>query len=245
MPLVNMCKGCWCQMRMPIFIGGPLAIPFRVLGLRRSRMNPNICNLCETMFRRIKRSKQITLPLTVLCADLRGYTAMAETADHAAVAHLLEVFYGHCGAAIWERDGLINKFIGDSVLAMFNFPITLGDHVRLAVEAALDLQRRCTQADRSDQAGEATRLGVGVGIHCGMTAVGDIGESCRDYTAIGPVVNLASRLQGAAQAGQVLVTDAVYASVTDQFPQAQALSLALKGFEKPVRAYLLNPTCAL
>jgi len=83
-------------------------------------------------------------------------------------------------------------------------------------------------------------LGVGIGIHCGITAVGDIGESCRDYTAIGPVVNLAARLQGAAEAGQVLVTDAVYASVADQFPQAQQRSLELKGFEKPVRAYALN-----
>ena len=74
----------------------------------------------------------------------------------------------------------------------------------------------------------------------GMTAVGDIGESCRDYTAIGPVVNLAARLQGAAQAGQVLVTDAVYASVADRFPRAEAQSLALKGIEKPVRAYALS-----
>src|SRR5690349_16667714 len=121
MPQVNRSKGSWTQMHMPIFIGGPLSIPVRILGVRRSRMNPNLCTLCETMFRLIKRSKQIMLPLPVLCADLRGYTAMAETADHAAVARLLEVFYGHCGAAIWERDGLINKFVGDSVLALFNF----------------------------------------------------------------------------------------------------------------------------
>src|SRR3954471_5969026 len=112
-----MCKGCWCQMRAPIFIGGALSIPFRVMGFRRSRMNPNLCNLCETMFRRIKRTKQITLPLTVLCADVRGYTEMSETRDHAAVAGVLEVFYEQCGLAIWERDGIINKFIGDSVLA--------------------------------------------------------------------------------------------------------------------------------
>ena len=165
---------------------------------------------------------------------------MAETADHAALTHLLEVFYGHCGAAIWERDGLINKFIGDSVLALFNFPITSPDHARLAVQAARDLQRRCAEASRSDHAGAATRLGVGVGIHSGIAVVGDIGESCRDYTAVGPVVNLAARLQGAAQAGQVLVTDAVFASVADLVPRAQAQSLALKGLEQPVSAYSLN-----
>ena len=158
---VNMCKGCWAQMHMPIFIGGPLSIPFRILGVRRSRMNPNLCTLCETMFRRIKRSKQITLPLTVLCADLRGYTAMAETADHAAVAYLLEVFYGHCGEAIWERDGLINKFIGDSVLALFNFPITHGDHARLAVEAALDLQPPLQAGEPKQPAGGSDQTGRG------------------------------------------------------------------------------------
>ena len=81
---------------------------------------------------------------------------------------------------------------------------------------------------------------MGVGIYCGITAVGDIGESCRDFTAIGPVVNIASRLQGAAQAGQVLVTEAAYTSIADQFPRAEALSLALKGIEKPVLAYSLN-----
>ena len=80
---------------------------------------------------------------------------MALTADHAAVTQVLEVFYGHCGAAIWERDGLINKFVGDSVLALFNFPITREDHVRLAVEAAVDLQSRCVQAGRSDRPAEA------------------------------------------------------------------------------------------
>ena len=81
---------------------------------------------------------------------------------------------------------------------------------------------------------------MGRGIHCGDTAVGDIGESCRDFTAIGPVVNLASRLQGAAQAGQVLVTEPVYACVAEQFPKAQVLSLTLKGIENPVRAYSLT-----
>jgi class 3 adenylate cyclase len=227
-------------MRAPIFIGGALSIPFRVMGFRRSRMNPNLCNLCETMFRRVKRTKQLALPLTVLCADVRGYTTMSETRTPAAVAGMLEVFYEQCGLAIWERDGIINKFIGDSVLALFNFPITRDDHLPAAVEAAMDLQRRCIEAKRRSAVGAAGDFGIGVGVHSGVTAVGEIGESCRDFTAIGPVVNLASRRQGAARPGEVLVTDTVYAAVADRFPNAEARTLELKGIEKPVQAYALQ-----
>ena len=236
----NICKGCMSQMGVPMYIGGPLSVPFKMLGLRRSRMNPNVCNLCETTFRRVKRVKQITLPLSVLCADVRGYTTMTETRDHAEVTGVLEAFYEVSGKAIWERDGIINKFIGDSVLALFNFPVSREDHVLQSVEAALDLQRRCQQIADPNHGDETHHFGVGVGVHTGPTAVGEIGDSCRDYTAIGQVVNLAARLQGAAAEGEVLVTEAVYSVVADKYPDAPARSLTLKGLEKPVVAYSLQ-----
>ena len=74
------CKGCWQHMRMPIPIRGPLALPLRLFGIKVSRMNPNLCTICETMFTRVKRRKQIVVPATVLFADLRGYTELAQSA---------------------------------------------------------------------------------------------------------------------------------------------------------------------
>ena len=75
------CKGCLQQLHLPIPIHGPLSIPLRIVGLRPSRMNPNMCNLCETMFKHIKKSSQVRVPLTILFADVRGYTTMSELAD--------------------------------------------------------------------------------------------------------------------------------------------------------------------
>jgi len=136
-----MCKGCWQQMHMPIPIRGPLSIPFKLLGIRISRMNPNLCTVCETMFTRVKRKKQVIITATILFADLRGYTNLSQGTDSAEVVRMLHDFYDDCAAAVWERDGIVNKFIGDAGLAIFNFPIMGDDHVRQAVLAAIDLQR--------------------------------------------------------------------------------------------------------
>lgn len=235
-----LCKGCLQQLHLPIAIHGPLSIPFRIVGLRPSRMNPNLCNLCETMFKRIKKSSQVHVPLTILFADVRGYTNLSELLDTPEVIRLLSHFYEQCGEAVWERDGIVNKLIGDAVLAIFNFPIERDSHVENAVLSGLALQERWASL-RSIGGGESQLpIGVGVGIHTGTVAIGEVGEVCRDFTAVGSVVNLASRLQGAARPGEVLVTDPVYERVAKQFPNAPKRVYQLKGLEQPVRAWVLG-----
>jgi hypothetical protein len=81
------------------------------------------------------------IPATVFFADLRGYTNLSQGTDSAEVVGMLHEFYDECAAAVWGRDGIVNKFIGDAVLAIFNFPIMREDHVRQAVLAAIELQR--------------------------------------------------------------------------------------------------------
>lgn len=204
-------------------------------------MHPNLCTLCETQFAKAKKTKQITVRVSVLFADVRGYTTFSEVLENPAIARLLSSFYGRCASVIWERDGLINKLIGDAVLALFNFPLVHEDHVRQAVLSGVELQRACAGIKASlGLSGEELAIGVGVGIHTGDVLLGEVGEFCRDFTAVGPVVNLASRLQGAAEAGEVLVTEEAYREVADLFPAAQARSYHLKGVEHPVRAYSLR-----
>jgi adenylate cyclase len=110
-------------MRMPTPLRGVASLPLRLFGIRPSRMNPNTCTLCELGFTRIMRARQVKVDLTVLFADLRGYTSLSQTLAPDAVSSLLDAFYDECAEAIWEYDGILNKTIGDAVMAVFNFPI--------------------------------------------------------------------------------------------------------------------------
>ncbi|MDP8922961.1 MAG: adenylate/guanylate cyclase domain-containing protein [Chloroflexota bacterium] len=215
---------------------GVLAVPFKLAGVRISRMNPNLCNLCETKFRSVKKAQQVIVPATVLFADVRGYTSLSEEVEAGDVSSMLGEFYDRCSEAIWERDGIVNKLIGDAIIAIYNFPISRQDHVKQAALSGIDLQRRCQAMTRMG----GRDLPVGVGIHAGDVAIGEIGRSLKDFTAIGEVVNLAARLQGASQPGEVLVTEQVYREVERDYPAAERRTCTLKGIAKPVTAYVLR-----
>jgi class 3 adenylate cyclase len=236
----KICKGCWQQMHVPVPLHGVLSMPFRLFGIRPSRMNPNTCTICELMFTKVMKARKITIDATILFADLRGYTSLSQSQSSEAVSGLLDAFYDDCAHAIWERDGLLNKTIGDAVMAIFNFPINQGDHPRQAVLAAQDIQRRWSarrEALREELGLVGAELGVGVGIHCGDLSFGEFGRSHRDLTAIGTVVNLASRAQSAAGAGEILVTQAVYDRAPSELAESRPQRRELKGFEGATTLY--------
>jgi class 3 adenylate cyclase len=241
-PRSTLCKGCWSKFRMPIPIRGAAALPFRVVGVKSSRMNPNLCTLCETMFELLMKTKRIQISATVLFADVRGYTGISENLDSLEVADLLGEFYEMCSAPIWDRDGIVNKLIGDAVFAIFNFPIGRKDHARMAVMSALEILGRCAENNKiaSESGSERNELGVGIGIHTGDVTIGEIGQFCKDFTAIGEVVNVAARLQGAAQPGEVLISEGVLAQVPDLIPEAVGKTYELKGVSRPMHAYSLT-----
>jgi adenylate cyclase len=242
-PQAKICKGCWQQMRLPVPLRGPVAIPFRMFGIRPSRMNPNTCTICELMFTRVMKARNITVDVSVLFVDLRGYTTLAQSLPADALSSLLDAFYDECAAAIWEFDGLLNKTIGDAIMAIFNFPIRHHDHPERAVLAAREVQRRCGSHRELRDANGASlgvgEIGVGIGIDCGEVSFGEFGRSHRDLTAIGTVVNTAARAQSAAEAGQILVTRAVYHRARHQTAERQGREFRLKGFEKPVDLYAI------
>jgi len=236
----RICIGCWQQMHLPVPLRGVLSAPFRAFGIRPSKMNPNTCTICELMFTKVMRARKINIDATVLFADLRGYTSLSQSLSPDAISGLLDTFYDECAGAIWEYDGLLNKTIGDAVMAVFNFPIRSEDHTRRAVRAAREIQRRW-RVEREklvEQLGLAgCDLGVGIGIHSGELSFGEFGRSHRDLTAIGTVVNTASRAQSAAGADQILVTEAVYQRAQSDLAGSQPKAYQLKGFEAPVELY--------
>ena len=126
---------------MPVPLRGVISAPFRAFGVRPSRMNPNTCTICELMFTKVMRARKITIDATIMFADLRGYTSLSQSQSPDAVSSLLDAFYDECANAIWAHDGLLNKTIGDAVMAVFNFPLERADHPRNAVRAARDIQK--------------------------------------------------------------------------------------------------------
>jgi adenylate cyclase len=189
------------------------------------------------MFRTVMRRRNIEVDLAVMFVDLRGYTELSQSVGPQRVTEILNDFYDACAAAIWEHDGMLNKTIGDAVLALFNFPIACADHARRAVLAAQEIRRRCA-ARKSLLGADGAGLGLGIGIHSGLTAFGEFGRLHRDVTAIGNVVNLAARLQEAAAKGEILVTDAVLDKLGGESASAMR-EVRLKGFDDPVRAHLV------
>lgn len=239
----KICKGCWQHMRLPIPLRGPISLPFRAFGIRPSRMNPNTCTICELMFTRVMRARQVTVDVSVLFVDLRGYTTLSQSLPADTVSSLLDAFYDECADAIWQYDGLLNKTVGDAIMAIFNFPISHEDHAARAVLSAQEIQRRW-HARRSLLVGQGVglkgnELGIGIGIDTGETSFGEFGRSHRDLTAIGNVVNTASRAQSAADAGQILVTKAVTDRAAPQIAESECREYDLKGFDKPIELYAI------
>ncbi len=224
---------------MPTVIRGPFSVLFKTFGIKKSKMHPNMCTFCENNFAKIMKQKQIPVSTTILFADIRGYTDLSQQIEGVKLNQLLHQFYDRCSAAIWEKDGIVNKFIGDAVLAVFNFPLIRKEHVQNAVSAAVQLQKDCQHLKEENGLSDFDTLGVGIGIHTGECYMGEVGTTYKDFTAIGPVVNLTSRLQGAAGIGEIMVTEEVFNQVKQQFPDAQNRTLTLKGINSPVKGYVL------
>lgn len=237
----SICLGCWQNLHLPIPLRGPLSVPFRLFGIKPSRMNPNTCTVCEMAFSKVMKARAITIDATVMFADLRGYTALTQSIDQAALMSLLSAFYDECATAIWQYDGLLNKTIGDAVFAIFNFPVRRADHATQAVLAAREIQQRFRQRgeDLMRVTGlreQEAELGVGIGIDSGDTNFGEFGDAHRDLTAIGTVVNRAARAQSAAKSGEILVTSAVRDRTGGMIGGAGS-DHNLKGFQHPVTLF--------
>jgi adenylate cyclase len=235
-----LCKGCWETLKFPVPLRGFASVPFRAVGIRPSRMNPNTCTICETMFERVMKARQIEIDATILFADLRGYTTLSQSQSSGAIASLLDAFYDVCGEAIWERDGIINKTMGDAVLAIFNFPMRRKDHAVQALAAARKIQElwRARREELSHTFGaEVAAIGVGIGLDTGKVNFGEFGRTHHDLTAIGTVVNVASRAQSAAAPDQILITAAVREKAVASLPESDGREYQLKGISEPAKLW--------
>ena len=194
----------------------------RMIGKRPSQQSPQMCSACYTFVAEHHGGAEIEVSL--LFADIRGSTTLAEGMPSAQFRDLMNRFYSTATKVVFDHDGSVDKFVGDELVAMF-YPLLTGErHAARAVEAAEALLRATGHEDAG-----GPWVPIGAGVHTGPAWVGAVGEGARtELTVLGDTVNIAARLAAAAQGGEVLVTtDAASAAGLD--PQLQRRQLELKG----------------
>jgi adenylate cyclase len=175
--------------------------------------------------------------VTVVFCDLRGFTSFTESSEPEEVMAVLREYHESLGTLIFRYEGTLERFLGDGIMIIFNDPIPCADHTERAVRLALDM-RESVDGLAKEWRRKGHTLGFGIGIASGYATLGQIGfEHRREYTAIGSVINLASRLCGEARAGQIVISQRVFGSVESSVEAAPIGELTLKGFNRPIPAY--------
>ena len=164
----------------------------RLLGKRQSDKNPNWCSACFRFMEKHHGGAEIEC--TMLFADVRGSTALAEGTSAGAFHELMERYYNVAASTVFENDGIVDKFVGDELVAMF-FPLLSGDHhPKCGLAAARALLEATGHADP-----DGPWISVGAGVHTGIAWVGAVGDGVHTtITALGDAVNTAARLASAA-----------------------------------------------
>jgi class 3 adenylate cyclase len=177
--------------------------------------------------------------LTVVCCDLRGFTAYAQAHPSPRVLRVLREYYDAVGAVVAEHGATIKDFAGDGVLVLVGAPLAQPDHARVGVEVARKIRIAVRDVVRRAST-EQHRLGVGVGVASGLVTVGVIGSSGRfEYTAVGPAVNLASRLCELAADGEVLLAQSTTAQADCGDALQPRAAVPVKGYTEPVALFNL------
>ena len=176
---------------------------------------------------------------TVVFADLVGFTTFSESADPEHVKHLVDTCFESLGADVRAFGGQVDKIVGDALVALFGAPVAHEDDAERAVRCALQMQQ--TLADLRDR--HELRAELRIGVNTGEVLVGAM-RSGGDYTAIGDVVNTASRLEAAAEPGSVVVGPTTYAATLDAIRYDPLGAIVVKGREEPVEAWIAREPVA-
>lgn len=197
-----------------------------------SRKNPTWCKQCFES----APLGGAEVPTAVLFADIRGFTSHAEALAPEEVARQLNRFYKVAADVLAGHAAVIDKLVGDEVMALWVPGFAGKDYVSRAVDGAEALLRAVGFGGEGE-----SWLPLGLGLDAGTAFVGNVGSgSVKDFTALGDVVNTASRLQGRAKPGEIVMSEAVYAAVADRYPHAQPTTVELKGKSEPVAVRVVD-----
>src|SRR5215813_4546287 len=175
-------------------------------------------------------------PVTVLFADVVGFTSLAERLDPEELRSLMMGCFQALAEEIRHYDGFIEKFIGDAILAVFGAPVAHEDDPERAISAALGMQARLQQLRASVRGSTGDSLTMRIGINTGLVVAGTVGEG-KDYGVVGDTVNVAARLQQAGVPGRVTISEETYRLIRKSFECHPLGAISLKGKTEPIQTF--------
>lgn len=204
-----------------------------LFGRDQSRYNPRYCERCKVF----EHPGGAEVVLTMLFADVRGSTAMAEGMSAREFSQLINRFYKVATQVLIQTDALVDRLMGDEAIGLFLPGFAGPDHPRRAIEAAQELLRLT-----GNRGSKQPWIPVGIGIHTGSAYVGVVGseESTADFTALGDNVNITARLASAANAGEILISEASCVTSKLDLDRLERRRLELKGKSEPFHVRVLS-----
>lgn len=224
-PSAPRCKMCYVP------FGGLGGRFNRARGNGPSRKNPGFCRGCFEA----APLGGAEVDVGILFADVRGFTSMSEKQGPKAMATLMNRFYEMATDALTHEDAIIDKLVGDEVMALFVPGFAGSEYLAKMIAAAEGLLAGVGYGGEDEP-----WLAVGVGLDAGVAYVGNVGSGdVKDFTALGDPVNVAARLQSTARPGQIVMSERVYEFARDRYPDAPAVQLDLKGKSEQVAARIV------
>jgi adenylate cyclase len=176
--------------------------------------------------------------VTALFSDIRRFTAIAEGLPPEQVVQLLNRFFANMTPIVFGHQGLLDKYMGDGLMALFGVPYEDQDAATNAASAAICMQLRVLELNEDLKREGLPEIEIGIGINTGTVTVGYIGSDQRtDYTAIGDAVNLAARLENQAESRQILISRSTLEAIAGQFKTRSFGALTVRGKKEPVQVY--------
>jgi adenylate cyclase len=204
-----------------------------LLGRDQSKYNPRFCQPCE----KFEHPGGAEVPLTMLFADVRGSTTLAEQMSAREFSQLINRFYIVATHVMIQTDAMVDRLMGDEAIGLYIPGFAGPEHPRKAIEAAQELLRLTGHRDS-----KGPWLPVGIGVHTGTAFVGVVGdtESTQDFTALGDNVNITARLASQAAPGEILISEAAYSATNLELTELEHRVMELKGKSGPISVYVLK-----
>lgn len=228
-PAEPRCKKCLYPFKG---VGGKIMRQF--FGVTPSKLNPHNCNLCEQFLNEFRGGAEVDL--TILFADVRGSTALAEEMNPTEFSQLINRYYDAATRVLFENDALVEKLIGDAVTAFFTPGFGGHDHARTAVKAARDILKVT-----GHQSSSGAWISVGIGIHTGSAFVGSVSSELgvSEIAVLGDTANTGARLTSLAGVGEILVSQNTAKAAGLNPDEAEVRQMELKGRSEPVEVWVI------